>query len=109
MKGRPGGRQRLGGMANTEQTGATSNGSRFASLLEGSRCAVDGLLLHVLRHVRILEYCLAVRHLKSAKSSAMFSVPGTHRNGATFRNVTTRSFRHDTATSDTAYEPVPRN
>ena len=82
-----GGRAAATGMDNTEQTGATSNGSHLDSLLKGSGCAVDGLLLHVLGHVRILEYCLAVRHLKSAKSRAMFSVPN-HRIGA-FRNATT--------------------
>jgi len=31
-------------------------------LLEGLRGAVDGVLLHVLRHVSILDYCLTVSH-----------------------------------------------
>lgn len=32
-------------------------------LLERLRRAVHGVLLHVLRHVRVLDHCLAVRHL----------------------------------------------
>ena len=32
-------------------------------LLEGLGCAVDGVLLHVLAHVRILDHGLALRHL----------------------------------------------
>jgi len=32
-------------------------------LLESLRGAVDSILLHVLRHVGVLDHCLSVRHL----------------------------------------------
>merc|ERR1719234_289705 len=34
-------------------------------LLQGLSGAVDSVLLHLLRHVRILDHCLPVRHLEA--------------------------------------------